>query len=101
MTHRFWSNGTFIDQFILICKSDHDLSFITLKKTLSQCALKANCISEQTKAIGEMEKTKSKPHDFFFFNTLLAWRALLFVYLLLLKLISPVQKGLNIATYLQ
>lgn len=57
MTLKFWSKGEFIDQFIFIFKSDHDLSFITLKKTLSQCTMKANCTSEQTEAIGEMEKS--------------------------------------------
>ena len=81
MTHGFWSNGTFIDQFIWICKSDHDLPFITLKKTLSQRTLKANSISEQTEATGEMEKNKSKLHDLFVLNTLLAWRALICLFI--------------------
>lgn len=97
MTHGFWCNGTFIDQFILIFKSDHDLSFSTSKKTLSQRTLKANCISEQTEAIGEMEKQNQ--NYMIFSSSFTAWRTPLFVYLLLFKQISLVQKGLNTGLY--
>lgn len=98
MTYGFWSNGTFIDQFILIFISDHDLSSITLK-TLSQCTLKANHISEQTKAIGEMEKKTQVKATWPFLFEYGFCRKSSFIYLLLFKLISLVQKVLNTEPY--
>lgn len=68
MTHRSWCNGTFIDQFILIFKSDHDLSFITSKKTLSQCTLqkKQTAFLNKLKLLGKWKKPNQNYMTFSF-----------------------------------